>query len=328
MKIRADQITIAVTVYDRRQYLAQAIASALNQTVPVRVIVVEDCGPDPTLEAFVKDRFGSQAVYYRNPRRRGLFDNWNACIERCQTPWLSILHDDDFLAPDFIAAMQELFQKVPGRGLYFGETVVVDAKGAVVKPMDPPLNEDWRSIEVSEFLHTNLIGFPGHLFGVEDARAVGGFRPTSLFCGDWEMWVKLTAHCGAAQIGRPVGYLRHHDEWGRGTNRVARSGKKQGLIIVQHKRTLARLRASGGNGRFDRRKLLGEHPMATKFLVGYARFFPPRLLAYNHRLLVLSSAPHWLYAIFQWFARAFGSPFIRLVSRIWCFARQRLSVGK
>src|SRR2546425_6554603 len=171
MKIRPNPITIAVTVYDRRQYLAQAITSALSQTVPVHVIVVEDCGPDPTLEGFVRGKFGSMVQYYRNPRRRGLFDNWNACIERCETPWLSILHDDDFLDPGFVAAMHELFQKAPGRGLYFGETIVVDATGRSIKPMDPPLNADWRPVDVAGFLYTNLIGFPGQLFRVEDARA-------------------------------------------------------------------------------------------------------------------------------------------------------------
>ena len=42
MSISADQITIAVTVIDRRQYLVQAVERALNQTVPVKVMVVED----------------------------------------------------------------------------------------------------------------------------------------------------------------------------------------------------------------------------------------------------------------------------------------------
>ena len=40
MSLASDQITIAVTVYDRRRYIEQAISSALNQTVPVKVIVV------------------------------------------------------------------------------------------------------------------------------------------------------------------------------------------------------------------------------------------------------------------------------------------------
>jgi len=105
MCVAADQITIAITVYNRRQYLKQAIASALDQSRPVRVIVVEDCGPDKELEAWVKAEFGSRIDYVRNPTRRGLFGNWNVCLELCRTEWISILHDDDFLAPVFVEAI-------------------------------------------------------------------------------------------------------------------------------------------------------------------------------------------------------------------------------
>jgi glycosyltransferase involved in cell wall biosynthesis len=64
-----------------------------GQTVPVRVIVVEDCGPDATLQEFVKDQFGSRIEYVRNPKRRGLFDNWSSCVEQCRTEWL--LHHEN-----------------------------------------------------------------------------------------------------------------------------------------------------------------------------------------------------------------------------------------
>src|SRR5438105_9684751 len=103
-------ITIAITVYDRRDHISQAIRSALAQRCqePLRVIVVEDCGPDTGLRDSVLSEFGSQIAYYRNQRRRGLFDNWNACLEACATPWLCILHDDDLLEPSFIESMIEL----------------------------------------------------------------------------------------------------------------------------------------------------------------------------------------------------------------------------
>src|SRR5690242_20779256 len=108
MSLKPEDITIAVTVYDRRDYLQQSVGSALNQTFPVQVTVVEDCGPDRTIQDYVRKHFGNRVRYFRSPRRRGIFGNWNACIEQCTTPWLSILHDDDYLKPNFIAAMLEL----------------------------------------------------------------------------------------------------------------------------------------------------------------------------------------------------------------------------
>src|SRR5947209_4208659 len=108
-----EQITIAVTVFNRRAFLRQAVASALDQRVPVKVIVVEDCGPDPTSRDLVRREFGARVGYFLNARRRGIFGAANACVELCPTPWLSILHDDDYLAPEFVEAMLELHRHCP-----------------------------------------------------------------------------------------------------------------------------------------------------------------------------------------------------------------------
>src|SRR5579862_8729555 len=151
MSILADQITIAVTVYSRRQYISQAVRSALNQSVPVRVMVMEDCGPDAMLEAVVKAEFGSSIEYIRNPRRRGLFGNWNACLDACATEWLSILHDDDYLAPDFVASMIEVERQAPGCALYYGRTLVVDEGGQGLPEYAlPPVDWRWRRAELNE----------------------------------------------------------------------------------------------------------------------------------------------------------------------------------
>lgn len=44
MALRAEHITITVAVFNQRDFVLEAIHSVLNQTVPVKVIVVEDCG--------------------------------------------------------------------------------------------------------------------------------------------------------------------------------------------------------------------------------------------------------------------------------------------
>ena len=56
-QLNPSDLTIAVTVFSRRDYILEAVRSALNQTVPVKVIVVEDCGPDVTLRDFVLKEF-------------------------------------------------------------------------------------------------------------------------------------------------------------------------------------------------------------------------------------------------------------------------------
>ena len=120
MELRAEDITIAVTVYSRREFVCDAIRSALDQTVPVKVIVVEDCSPDAMIRERIIKEFGDRVNYFRNPVNRGLFDNWNACMEYSRTAWLSILHDDDTLRPRFIETILQLSREAPNRGLYYG----------------------------------------------------------------------------------------------------------------------------------------------------------------------------------------------------------------
>jgi glycosyltransferase involved in cell wall biosynthesis len=323
MSLSADQITIAITVYNRRQYLKQAIASALNQTTPVRVIVVEDCGPDPTLESFVKTEFGSRIEYFRNPKRRGLFGNWNACLERCRTEWISILHDDDFLAPNFVEAMMELEREAPGRALYFGTTIFVNEQGEITPEQDlRHVKGRWVERDLRDILFLPF-PFAGHLFRVSSAKSLGGFRATSFMCGDWEMWADLMASGGAVQSSQAVAFNRTHGGWDRGSIQVERSGRHIPTFYIQHKRILAMF-PPGAGMKFDRGELQRRCLIPVRFLLRYGASLSPRLLRYHVGLLLLSPAPHWRYAIFQRLARMFGPGFVRGASILWNqFQRQR-----
>jgi glycosyltransferase involved in cell wall biosynthesis len=310
------QITIAITVYNRRQYLKQAISSALAQTIPVRVMVVEDCGPDPSLQSFVKSEFGARIEYVRNPKRRGLFGNWNACLELCQTEWITILHDDDFLAPEFIEAIIELETEAPGCALYLGRTLVVNERGEPAPEQDSrTVPGRWMKRELMDILYLPF-WFAGHLFRVSDATAVGGFRATSFMCGDREMWANLIALGGAAQSSRVVAFNRGHEGWDRGSIQAARSGRHIPTTIAQHKRILALMPRSKAL-KFDRIGWQRRSPMSTRFLLRYGGTLSPRLLRYHVRLLLLSPAPHWRYAVFQHLTRMFGPGFVRCASALW-----------
>jgi glycosyltransferase involved in cell wall biosynthesis len=316
MSLLANQITIAVTVYNRRQFIKQAVASALDQTIPVRVMVVEDCGPDPALESFVKAEFGPRIEYIRNPKRRGLFGSWNACLEYCQTKWISILHDDDFLAPEFVEAMIELESESPGCALYLGRTMFVDDRGQLSPEQDSrTVPGRWVRRDLMDILYLPFC-FAGHLFRVSDVRSVGGFRETSFMCGDWEMWAKLIDFGGAAQTSRIVAFNRSHEGWDRGSNQVARSGRHIPTTIAQHKRILALL-AKKQALRFDRPGWQRRSPMSTRFLLRYGRTLSPRLLRYHVKLLLLSPPLHWRYGLFQNMTRVGGVGFVKLASVLW-----------
>ena len=328
MSLNANDITIAITVFNRRQFLKQAIDSALNQTLPCRVIVVEDCGPDAEMEAFVKKEFGSRVDYFRNPHRRGLFDNWNACLEYCQTPWLSILHDDDFLAPVFVEAMLDLSRQAPGCGLYFGETPMLNDAGETIPCGErPALSVPWKKVDLANTITITPFPFPGHIFEVAAVRGEGGFNQASQYCGDWEMWSKLIAHHSAAQTNVVVGYNRSHGGLERGTSKIFRNGRLRPLTFVQQKRIIHLLREQGSPLRFDRNEFLKQAPMSVDYLVRHGARLTPRLLRYNVGLLQRSTSPSFQHALFRSVARVLGTPFVETVSRLFCGLQSKKERG-
>jgi len=345
MSLSQEQITIAVTVYSRRHYLKQAISSALNQTKPVRVLVVEDCGPDPEMESFVKGEFGSAIQYFRSQKRRGIFGNWNVCLDLCETEWISILHDDDYLASNFVESMIELARLAPGCGLYFGWThlvnelgnplptvlhhvykAMVDGKGNPLSGAEPWRNTGrWKPIDLGAVLYATAFQFPGQLFPVQLAKKLGGFRETSYFCGDWEMWANLIADSGGAQTAEYVAFNRCHAGWDRGCTQIVATGRLLPTTIMQHKRVLALMRRSKPI-EFDRSIYTRGLPVSVRFLVQYGPLLPRYLFNYQLKMFLLSRPPHWRYAFIQQCVRIGGAGFIHLASKLW--SRRNSSVSQ
>jgi glycosyltransferase involved in cell wall biosynthesis len=314
-----DNITIAITVYDRRTFLDTAVRSVLKQRDISRcpaVIVVEDCGPDLQLREQTMEKFGDQIVYHRNARRRGLFGNWNACLEICSTEWLCILHDDDFLEPGFVEAMMELATAAPDRALYYGRCHVIDEQGNRIEKREAPERFEWEELPLEAWARYDPVCFPGQLFNVAAARGLGGFRASSHYCADWEMWFRLALNFGAAATNRVVANYREHFATGRGTTRVDVSGRKYALVNAQRKRFATILRGMGTNARFDRVALQRDSPMPARFLLEYGDRFSPRMLRYNTALFLRSKAPNSIYRFFQLVIRLFSWHSLPLFSRL------------
>jgi hypothetical protein len=192
---------------------------------------------------------------------------------------------------------------------------VIDHSGKQFAPPDFPAPGPWRELDLVSFANSNLILFPGQLFRADYARALGGFRPTSLFAGDWEMWFKLSAAYGSGQTRQPVAFVRSHLGAERGTRRVERCGKIAILDNVQRKRNLAILKRMGYKLQFHREPHKSSWPLPSRPLIQHASGFSPRILAYNARLFLQSRPPNWRYALLQSAVRLTGARFLRILSR-------------
>lgn len=117
-----DLITIAIPAYERRDYLKEALESALNQTVFCSVIVVDNASSHSWFEELCQqlpEYATGRLKYFRNPSNLGLFGNWNRCAELSMTPFFMVLCDDDILKPSFVEEFVSAYEANPAMELYY-----------------------------------------------------------------------------------------------------------------------------------------------------------------------------------------------------------------
>lgn len=320
MQLRPQDISIAVTMYRRLDFLEKALESAVSQTVPVKVRLYDDgCQNEKELRKILA-RFGDRVEYWRNPTTLGLFRNMNACIENSPTPWVSILHDDDLLAPDFVERILEVAPEVDRCSLFCGATGYLTPEGQEFHVASPDAEGQWHRITAEQFALKNWFPFPGQLMHAASALAAGGFPENSIYTGDWELWFRLSMMDGVVQLKTKLGFHRSHLGADRGTTAAAKSGRKIACCAMQAKRNLARLREAGVPARFDRRAWLANYGPLYRDLLVYTWRMPRWLLSYNRRLMLLAPVSGRFSSLLQVTSRFFGTPALRLAGLMRQFA--------
>jgi GT2 family glycosyltransferase len=312
MRLSNDDITIVVTVYRRLAYLQEAIESAVNQTQTVRVLLLDSGVEDVAALRRITDKFGTAVEYYRNPVSLPLFETMNRAIELCRTPWLSILHDDDALLPDFVENLTGVAPLAGDCRLFCGGTVFIDQKGDYFFRSGVPKTERLRMLSAEDFAYGNWFSFPGQLMHVETARALGGFPVNSTYTGDWDLWFRMAQAGGAAILGVDLSRYRSHGGTDRGTNSAGRSGRTNACRAMQCKRNLARLRAAGLPGEFDRRLFLQRNCPTYRETLTYAPYMSRWLLDYSRRILLLGKTGSRFEGLLSFCLRFFGNIGLRV----------------
>ena len=107
------RIAFAIPYYEGLDYLSATLEKLRWQTIDDwEAIVVDDAGPEPAAElvALLED---PRIRYVRNEQNLGLAGNWNAAIAATSAPYVTILHADDELLPEYAATMVDLLDRHP-----------------------------------------------------------------------------------------------------------------------------------------------------------------------------------------------------------------------
>jgi glycosyltransferase involved in cell wall biosynthesis len=108
-------ITTVITTYQRPQLLRRAILSVLKQSYSnFQVCVYDNASNDQTEEIVQKiARQDSRVKYHRHSKNIGMMPNYEFAFKHLDSPYFTLLSDDDFLLPCFYETALEGLKKNP-----------------------------------------------------------------------------------------------------------------------------------------------------------------------------------------------------------------------
>jgi GT2 family glycosyltransferase len=170
------ETTVLVVTWRARDLLAACLAGLRSQTVPHRLLVVDNASSDGTADllASVPD-----ARVLRMPRNLGFAGGVAAGLAAVDTPYLALLNDDAVPAPGWLAA---LHAALPGHAAVTSKMLLpsglVNNAGVVLRADGYGADRGLGSVDGPPYDRAApVFGFSGGaaLLSVPVLRAVGGF---------------------------------------------------------------------------------------------------------------------------------------------------------
>jgi len=120
-------ISFAIPYYENEALLTKAIESVLSQTSSNwRLLISLDLEFSDTFKKYLNNLNDIRISVVSN-EVQGICQNWNNCLRQVTTEYLTILHSDDELEPDYVATMESLIERYPENVLYFCGAQIIDS---------------------------------------------------------------------------------------------------------------------------------------------------------------------------------------------------------
>jgi glycosyltransferase involved in cell wall biosynthesis len=299
-------LTIAMPVYERADFFQEALESALCQTTPVNIMVVDNASIKTDFKALIAAYDPSRITYHRNPKNLGVHANFNQCIKLCPTPYVLILHDDDVLESDYIQRISQQFD--PAIDFYWCKVSVIDQKGRTVREEAV----DYEAFQRIEPWCTHNGAYQGVVMRCAKAMELGLFDPGVRYFPDWNLYIKFLLHARTRFLSFH-GVLYRVSE-SSGTSQAINDYRYHAYARNHIKRNFSR---AGLWSRYRALRFTREMPCPSLGLIaGWSPHLSQARLAYFWALYVRSEPVSWRQRLNKWMLRLTGWRGIKLVAAV------------
>lgn len=209
-------VTVMIPTYNQKEYVGNAIESALAQSyADLEIVVADDASPDPDVAKVLElYRNNPKVRLYRNAQNLGRVANYRKTLyERARGEWVINLDGDDYLVdPCFVEDAVGVVKKHPDIVAVLGGCEVLQASGTL-KAQQANMRLSGR-VAPRDVFSGVLDGtlFPYHnttLYSRTHALTIG-FYSQDIVSSDLESFLRLFARGAVGILPRIVGAWREH----------------------------------------------------------------------------------------------------------------------
>jgi len=202
------------TYRPQETYLRQTLESVLSQAPgpeQMQIEVVDDASPDVDVAALVRSIAGGRVAFSRTTKNLGLAGCWNTCIGRARGQWVHILHQDDYVLPEFYQTLARAAARHPEVGLLATRSFFVDAEAVVISVSPRLKNLEGGTRAADDLFYSAPFQCPGVVVKRSVYEARGGFRTDLAYTLDLEMWARAISATGGLLTPEVLACYRQSD---------------------------------------------------------------------------------------------------------------------
>ena len=204
-------ISVLLTVYNRTNYLSEALDSVLAQTYNnYEILVVDDSGCAVARDIISRYADADRISYVANPTTFGIAVSISRAVKKARGMYIAILNDDDLWEPTLLAELVAPLESDTKRVLAFADHWLMDAAGR----LDYELSDQWSAAfarssmpegPIPEFAEFSVLshGVPIANSALFRKDAIDWALVVSRVSGSYDYWIS----CLLASTGRPAYYI-------------------------------------------------------------------------------------------------------------------------
>jgi glycosyltransferase involved in cell wall biosynthesis len=223
-----DLVSVVIATYNMGQYLPQAVQSVLAQTYPnVEVQIVDDGSTDDT-PTIVRQWDGHPRVRVHPQANAGKAHAMNQGVALSGGSFIAYLDADDIWLPEKLARQMPLFAAQSEFGVVYSDYERMDGEG---RPLQKGPTHMHRGRVSGPLLIENFVPYSTAVVRRECFDRIGGFDETIRMGLDYDLWLRLSAHCQFDFIPAPTARYRI---WAGQMSKNYRQRYKSGIHIMQN----------------------------------------------------------------------------------------------